>query len=85
MKSARTITVLLFTAARDAVGCTRLEVPARAGLTAGAVWSELVGRHPRLKPLSSSISVAVNHQLAPRDALLTAGDELAFLPPVSGG
>ena len=40
---------------------------------------------PALAPLAGSVSVAVNHRFVPRDTVLAAGDELAFLPPVSGG
>lgn len=79
------VTVLLFAAARDAAGRGRLEVAHREGLTAAAVWDELVRDHPALRPLGGSVSVAVNHRFAPRDTALAPGDELAFLPPVSGG
>ena len=79
------VTVLLFAAAREAAGRGRLEVPHREGLTAGEVWDALQSRSPALAPLTGSVSVAVNHRFVPRDTVLAAGDELAFLPPVSGG
>ncbi len=79
------VTVLLFAAARDAAGRGRLEIPHREGLTAAAVWEDLVRGHPGLAALAPSVSVAVNHRFVPRDAVLAAGDEVAFLPPVSGG
>ena len=79
------VTVLLFAAAREAAGRGRLEVPHREGLTAGEVWDALQRQSPALAPLAGSVSVAVNHRFAPRDTVLAAGDELAFLPPVSGG
>ena len=83
--AAKPITVLLFAAAREAAGRGRLEVPPTPGLTAAAVWERLVAEHPTLAPLSASISVAVNHRFRPQDTPLEPGDELAFLPPVSGG
>ena len=79
------VTVLLFAAAREAAGRGRLEVPYREGLTAAEVWDALQSRSPALAPLAGSVSVAVNHRFVPRDTVLAAGDELAFLPPVSGG
>lgn len=85
MTGSATVTVLLFAAARDAAGCGRLEIPFREGLTPAEVWERLEGKSPSLRPLAGSISVAVNHRFVPRDTCLTAGDELAFLPPVSGG
>lgn len=83
--ASKPITVLLFAAAREAAGRGRLEVPPTPGLTAGAVWERLVAEHPTLAPLSASISVAVNHRFRPKDTQIEPGDELAFLPPVSGG
>lgn len=85
MTGAATVTVLLFAAARDAAGRGRMEIPHREGLTAAAVWESLVNEHPSLAVLAPSISVAVNQRFVPRDTALAAGDELAFLPPVSGG
>lgn len=83
--AAKPVTVLLFAAAREAAGRGRVEVPPTPGLTAEAVWERLVAEHPALAPLSASISVAVNHRFRPKDTPLEPGDELAFLPPVSGG
>ena len=79
------ITVLLFAAAREAAGRGRIEIERTPGLTAAAVWDELVRRHPALAAHSASVSVAVNHRFRPRDTALDPGDEVAFLPPVSGG
>lgn len=83
--AAKPVTVLLFAAAREAAGRGRVEVPPTPGLTAEAVWERLVAEHPALAPLSTSISVAVNHRFRPKHTPLEPGDELAFLPPVSGG
>ena len=85
MTAAPGVTVLLFAAAREAAGRGRLEIPHREGLTAAEVWNDLESDSPALAPLAGSVSVAVNHRFAPRDTVLAAGDELAFLPPVSGG
>ena len=85
MTGSGAVTVLLFAAAREAAGRGRLEVPHREGLTATEVWKDLETDSPALAPLAGSVSVAVNHRFVPRDTVLAAGDELAFLPPVSGG
>ncbi len=81
----RPVTVLLFAAAREAWGTGRVELPYCEGLTAAAVWERLVAERPALDALSKTVSVARNHQFVPRDAAVEPGDELAFLPPVSGG
>ena len=85
MTGSSAVTVLLFAAAREAAGRGRLEIPHREGLTATEVWESLESATPALAPLAASISVAVNHRFVPRETILAAGDELAFLPPVSGG
>ena len=85
MTGSGAVTVLLFAAAREAAGRGRLEVPYRDGITAAEVWKHLESASPALAPLAGSVSVAVNHRFVPRDTVLAAGDELAFLPPVSGG
>ena len=49
------------------------------------VWGDLVREFPALAPYTSSISGAVNAEYARMDAPVADGDEVAFLPPVSGG
>jgi MoaE-MoaD fusion protein len=56
-----------------------------AGSTAGAVLAHYAGRLPALREMDRAIAVAVNERFAPRSAALSDGDEVAFLPPVSGG
>lgn len=79
------VTVLLFAAAREAYGRGRLTLQHRDGLTAAAVWERLVRERPALDAYTKSVSVARNRQFVPREVELAPGDELAFLPPVSGG
>ena len=55
------------------------------GATIGAVWRELAGEFPELVPYERSISSAVNADYARMDDVVRDGDEIAFLPPVSGG
>lgn len=79
------VRVRLFARLRDLTGAAELarEVPPRADLA--AVWSDLVRDFPALEPYTSSISGAVNAEYARMDAPVADGDEVAFLPPVSGG
>jgi molybdopterin converting factor subunit 1 len=79
------VTVRLFARLREIVGtpeCSR-EVP--EGATLGAVWDGLAHEFPALAPYRSSISGAVNADYARMQAPVHDGDEVAFLPPVSGG
>jgi len=51
----------------------------------GAVWSSLVTDFPELSAYEKSISCAVNADYSRFTAAVSDGDEIAFLPPVSGG
>ncbi len=55
------------------------------GTTVGQVWQALVAAHPELAPFETSVSCAVNATYARKHTHVNAGDEVAFLPPVSGG
>jgi molybdopterin converting factor subunit 1 len=79
------VTVRLFARLRDLAGTgefTREIVPPA---TARTVWQSLVNEFPRLSEYDRSISVAVNADYARMAASVNDGDEVAFLPPVSGG
>jgi molybdopterin converting factor small subunit len=53
--------------------------------TVGTVWSRLVAEVPALEEYERTLSVAVNAEYARMTAAVQDGDEVAFLPPVSGG
>jgi MoaE-MoaD fusion protein len=77
--------VLFFGMLKDVVGrpAEDLELPEGADL--GDVFEHYVASYPRLRELSSSIVTARNQEFADTATVLADGDEVAFLPPVSGG
>lgn len=79
------VTVRLFARLRDLTGAAEFERDVSPGSTAGSIWRELVGEYPVLSGYERSISVAVNADYARMDRPVADGDEVAFLPPVSGG
>lgn len=79
------VRVRLFAALREIAGGEEIELEVADGTTAGGVWEMLLSTHPRLTPYTSVVQVAVNQDFAERRALVKTGDEIAFLPPVSGG
>lgn len=56
-----------------------------AGATVKDARAAVAARHPDIAPLLPRIAVAVNHTVVADDHPLSAGDEVALLPPVSGG
>jgi molybdopterin converting factor subunit 1 len=78
------VTVRLFARLREIAGAPELERDVDAA-TLGALWDELAREYPAMAPYRGSISGAVNAEYARMDAPIRDGDEVAFLPPVSGG
>ena len=79
------VTVRLFARLRDIAGAAEFSRDVRAGSTIGDVWKQLSGEFPELAQYERSISSAVNADYARMDQVIGDGDEVAFLPPVSGG
>ena len=76
--------VTLFGIAREIVGQPRLHLTVPAGQSARSLLTELHARYPELARLSS-LAVAVNNEYAADDTPLHERDEIALIPPVSGG
>ncbi len=79
------VAIRLFARLTDIVGAAELDRAVAADATVQAVWNGLVSEYPELAPYQPSISAAVNAEYVRMDAPLSDGDEVAFLPPVSGG
>jgi molybdopterin converting factor subunit 1 len=79
------VTVRLFARLRDIAGAPELSRDIAPGATIGTVWRSLAREFPELSQYERSISSAVNADYAKMDQVLNDGDEVAFLPPVSGG
>jgi molybdopterin converting factor subunit 1 len=79
------VTVRLFARLRDIVGASEFERDVPDGITAGTLWNLLATEHTELKRYRDAVSTAVNEEYVKMDRGLSDGDEVAFLPPVSGG
>ena len=86
------IRVLFFASLREATGLSEceVEVPVESGraFALGALMSELKGRlgvggYAAL--VAENVRIAVNRELVDGAVMLAPGDEVAFLPPVTGG
>ncbi len=79
------VTVRLFARLREIAGVSELDRQVPEGATARVVWDALVQEFPEFGVYSTSTSVAVNEEYARMATAVKRGDEVAFLPPVSGG
>ena len=78
------VSVLLFGITRELVGHSKLTCPLPPGSSVGNLLDALKSQYPRLDELKSLL-VAVNNEYADPDTRITATDEIALIPPVSGG
>ncbi|MBZ0170641.1 molybdopterin converting factor, subunit 1 [Candidatus Methylomirabilis lanthanidiphila] len=79
------VRVRCFAAVREIVGASELVVDVPEGSTLNQLIRELCGQYPRLQVLTGSLLFSVNREYASTDTTLIAGDEIALIPPVSGG
>jgi molybdopterin converting factor subunit 1 len=79
------VTVRLFAGLRDIAGAPELVREVPAGSTLRDVWDALEREHAGLGRYRAAVSAARNEDYARMDTVVHEGDEVAFLPPVSGG
>jgi molybdopterin synthase catalytic subunit len=79
------ITTRFFALHRDIVGTASMEMEVSDGATVADVWARLGVQYPELVPATRSLLYAVNQEYADPETALHDGDEVAFIPPVSGG
>jgi molybdopterin converting factor subunit 1 len=79
------VTVRLFARLREIAGATDVQLQLSDGATVRDAWNTLVQKHLDMTAFTSSVSCAVNEDYSRMTATLRDGDEVAFLPPVSGG
>ncbi len=79
------VNVLFFGILKDVAGRADDELQLFEGARLGDVFDHYAERSPKLRELERSIVLARNQRFAPRTEVLSDGDEIAFLPPVSGG
>ena len=85
MKVALKVTALLFARLREQAGIDRASLELAGGATVADAYAELRRRHPGLEARQGAVRPALNREFATWDDPLAEGDEVAFIPPVSGG
>ncbi|MGB3635796.1 MAG: molybdopterin converting factor subunit 1, partial [Rubrobacteraceae bacterium] len=84
MSETENVKVRFFGAAADLAGTRETELQT-GETTLEELWTLLAEKHPELSPMRKNLAFAVNEEYARGDALVEPGDEVAVLPPVSGG
>jgi len=79
------VTVRLFAMMRDAAGVDHVVLDLPDKSTAGDALVTIVQRQPTLQPFAQRLAIAVNLEYVPWNHALRDGDEVALIPPVSGG
>ena len=79
------VRVLFFGRLRELIGVAEEGVDLPVGTTLAQVFEKYAERFPKLAGFRSSMVVSRNQEFAAWDTRVAAGDEIAFLPPVSGG
>jgi molybdopterin converting factor subunit 1 len=79
------VTVRFFAGHRAIVGAAEQVFELAEGATVGSLWELLVERYPQLAGYAGRLLYAVNQEFSTLHTPLAAGDEVAFIPPVSGG
>jgi molybdopterin converting factor small subunit len=78
------IKVIAFGIAKDIFGASIIETEPYDGASVGTLRNLLEQKYPKLKELATYM-IAVNSEYAEPNVVLAPGDEVAIIPPVSGG
>lgn len=80
-----TVQLRFFASLRERLGTREASRALADGATIADLWAALCAEHPAIEPLGASMSFAVNREYVERSHRLADGDEVALIPPVSGG
>ncbi len=79
------VKILFFGAARDAVGAEEANFTTAVPASVFTVKKAVISRYEKLSVFGKSLMIAVNREYATDETSIKNQDEIAFLPPVSGG
>jgi molybdopterin converting factor subunit 1 len=79
------VNVRLFAALRETIGQPQIAVTLRDNATVDDLLAQIADAHPLVRPLLPSTIAAVDEEYVTADHRLRDGDDVALIPPVSGG
>ncbi|XP_077867008.1 uncharacterized protein LOC144355848 [Saccoglossus kowalevskii] len=83
------VRLLFFAKSRELVGRKEDTIKLPIHLLPAGLWEGILAKHPCLQPISDNITIALNQEYIAREEtepiVLKEGDEIAIIPPLSGG
>ena len=79
------IKVRLFAILREVVGEREITITVPSGVTVSYLNNEILKKYPQLNSFSNKFVTSVNCKVTSGDTIISSKDEIALLPPVSGG
>jgi molybdopterin converting factor subunit 1 len=79
------IKVRLFAILREMVGEREITITVPTGITVSYLTNEILKKYPQLKSFGNKFVTSVNCKVTTGDTIISSKDEIALLPPVSGG
>ena len=79
------IKVKLFAILRERVGESEITITVPSGITVNYLNSEILKKYPQLKSFNNKFVTSVNWKVTTGNTVISSKDEIALLPPVSGG
>ena len=79
------VKILFFASLKDVTGESDFDLELEENATVKSLRVKITSMYPKLEPILNSVKIAINQEFVESDSVLKNGDELAFLPPVSGG
>lgn len=76
--------ILFFAHIKDATGLAQTDLPC-GNVDTDGLWQKLIEAHPALSPFRSSVRLAKNSEYTGPEERFSDADEVALIPPVSGG
>ena len=79
------VKIKFFALIREKIGIKEIDMEIKEGATLGMLFDKLKKNYPVLKDSSNYLLFSVNKEYASLNSVLNEGDEIALIPPVSGG
>ena len=79
------VTVKLFAIFQEVLTTDEIKLKLKTGTSVSQIFDHLVSQHPSLEKWRSLTRYAINQHFAEAQTILQNGDEIALIPPVSGG